>query len=216
MTIQWYGVSCFKIQTKNNQQEATIVCDPFDVKTGLKMPKIQADIVTVSHNHDDHNALENIKGEPIIINTPGEFETKDIMIYGIPSFHDDKSGKERGLNTIYKIITEEISIVHLGDIGQTINDEILERLGNVDILLVPVGGIYTIGSKEAIDIISKVEPRIVIPMHYKIPNLAYEMANADDFLKNSGFSNEKIDKFKISKKDIAQENTKIIILNPSA
>ena len=217
MTIQWLGQSCFKIQTKNSLVEATIVCDPFGPETGLKMPKVQSDIVTVSHQHKDHNDVENIKGEPFIVDTPGEFETKDIMIYGIPSFHDAKNGQERGLNTIYKIVTEEINIVHLGDLGDDLTNDQLDRMGNVDILLIPVGGTYTIDGKKAADIVSKVEPRLVVPMHYKIPGIKYEeLTTADDFIKHCGLPAENSDKLKITKKDLPQENTKLVVLSPSA
>ncbi|MFA6422729.1 MAG: MBL fold metallo-hydrolase [Candidatus Buchananbacteria bacterium] len=216
MTIQWLGQSCFKIQTKNNGIESTIVCDPFSTKEGLKMPKVQADVITVSHDHYDHNNIEAIKGDPYIINTPGEYETKEIMFYGISSFHDDKKGKERGLNTIYKIISEDLNLVHLGDLGDDLDDEQMERLGVVDILLIPVGGIYTIDSKKAIEIISKIEPRIVIPIHYKISGQETKISTADEFIKNCGLPSEKMDKLKIAKKDLPQENTKLIILSPSA
>lgn len=213
MTIQWLGNSCFKIQTKNNGEETTIVCDPFHSGDGLKMPKIQAEIVTMSHNHKDHNDIDSIKGEPFVINTPGEYETKDIMFYGIPSFHDDKKGKERGQNTIFKIISEEMNIVHLGDLGEDLDDDQLERLGNVDVLLIPVGGKYTIDYKKAIDLVTKIEPRIVVPMHYKVTSEENEIATADDFIKNCGLIPEKLDKLKIAKKDLPLENTKLVILN---
>ena len=219
MIIQWLGRSCFKIQTKNGSDESTVVIDPFDDNTsGLKMPRIQADILLMTHNHHDHNNAEAIKGEPFMIVNPGEYEYHGVFAYGIPAFHDDKQGKERGLTNIYKIITEEMSIVHLGDLGQALNDEQLERLGNVDILMIPVGGKYTINSEKANEVISQLEPRFVIPMHYKMDD---EKAGADEvidtldkFLKSSGLPSEKMEKFKISKKDlISQTETKIIALS---
>ncbi|MFA6918807.1 MAG: MBL fold metallo-hydrolase [Patescibacteria group bacterium] len=216
MIIQWIGQSCFKIQTKNNGNEVTIVTDPYDDKTGLKMPKIQADIVTVSHNHHDHNNLDAIKGDPFVINTPGEYETKEVLIYGIPSYHDDKKGSERGNNTIYKLVSEEIHLAHLGDLGQTLTDEQLEKIGTVDVLMIPVGGKYTIDYKKAIEVISQLEPRIVIPMHYKIDGLTSDVATVDEFIKNCGLPLEKMDKLKILKKDLPPDTTKLVILSPNA
>lgn len=216
MIIQWIGQSCFKIQTKNNGNEVTIVTDPYDDKSGLKMPKIQADIVTISHDHHDHTNIDAIKGEPFIITTPGEYETKEILIYGIPSHHDDKKGSERGNNTIYKFVSEEIHIAHLGDIGHTLTDEQLEKIGIVDVLMIPVGGKFTIDYKKAIEIISQLEPRVVIPMHYKINGLTSDIVTADEFIKNSGLPVEKIDKLKIVKKDLPPDTTKLVILSPNS
>lgn len=216
MIIQWIGQSCFKIQSKNNGSEVTIVTDPYDEKTGPKMPKIQADIVTISHDHHDHNNLDAIKGEPFIVNTPGEYETKEILIYGIPSQHDDKKGEGRGNNIIYKIVSEELHIAHLGDLGHILNDEQLEKIGNVDILMIPIGGNYTIDSKKAIEIISQIEPRIVIPMHYKMPGFTSDIATADEFIKNCGLPLEKLDKLKIVKKDLPPDTTKLIVLSLNA
>ena len=216
MIIQWIGHSCFKIQTKNNGNEVTIVTDPYDEATGLKMPKIQADIVTVSHNHHDHNNIDAIKGDPFIISTPGEYETKEILFYGIPSYHDDKKGAERGNNTIYKLVSEEVHIAHLGDLGQVLTDEQIERIGSVDVLMIPIGGNYTIDYKKAIEIISQLEPRIVIPMHYKYNGLKEDISTADEFIKNCGLPSEKMDKFKIVKKDLPPDTTKLIILSPNS
>jgi len=219
MIIQWFGRSCFKIQTKNANEETTIIIDPFEDKTrGLKMPRVQADMLLMTHDHPDHNNAEAVKGEPFVIVNPGEYEYRGVFVYGLPAFHDDKQGKERGLTNIYKIITEETSMVHLGDLGQPLSDEQIERLGAVDILMIPVGGKYTIDSAKANEVISQLEPRYVIPMHYKS---AAEKATQDEvadtldkFLKESGLSNETMDKFKIARKDlISQTETKIIALN---
>ena len=213
MTIQWLGHSCFKIQTKNNGQEVTIVMDPFDEKIGLKIGKQAADIVTISHDHHDHNNLEAIKGDPFVVNTPGEYETRGIFIYGIPAFHDDQQGKTRGKNTIYKINSEDINILHLGDLGHTLSDEQLEQIGNVDILLIPIGGTYTIDAKQAVEVVGQIEPRLVIPMHYKVVGLTVPLSNADEFIKSSGLPHENLDKLKIAKKDLIAEQTKMIILS---
>ena len=183
MQIQWFGQSFFKLQAKNNEEEVIIAIDPYDDSYGLKVPKFSADIVTISHNHPDHNNLDAIKGEPFIINGPGEYETKNIFVYGIPSWHDDQQGQKRGNNTIYRLTVEDMNIIHLGDLGHTLDDEQLEKMNGVDILMIPIGGDVTIDAKKANDIIAEIEPRIVIPMHYQIPGLKVKLDPLETFLK---------------------------------
>ncbi len=215
MQIQWLGQSCFKIQSKNINGEITIITDPYGPSIGLKLPKLQADIVTISHDHDDHNNIDVVSGDPFIIDSAGEFETKGVFVFGIPAHHDNKEGQERGNITIFKINSEDITIAHLGDLGHELNSDILERLGNIDILLLPVGGTYTIDAKMASKIVSVIEPRIVIPMHYQIPGLKVDdLDTVEKFIKESGLPFEKMDKLKILKKDLPQDETKVIILNP--
>ena len=212
MIINWLGQSCFKIQDK----DATLVTDPYGASVGFKLPRLSADIVTTSHDHDDHNnvsAVSGVNGSPFIISGPGEYEIKGIFVYGIPAWHDKSEGKERGANTIYRIEVEGISIVHLGDLGHTLSEETVAKLEGVDILLIPVGGKWTIGAHEAVEVISELEPRIVIPMHYKIPGLKVDVDPVDKFLKEMGASKaEKLPKLKIVKKDLPQEETKVILL----
>jgi L-ascorbate metabolism protein UlaG (beta-lactamase superfamily) len=210
MIISWLGHSAFKIQDK----DVTLVIDPYD-KIGLKMPKIQADILLITHEHEDHNNIEAIKGEPFLIKGPGEYEVKNIFIYGITLDHDNKNGAERGKLTAYLMEIEGIKVAHLSDIGQdSLTDEQMELFEGVDILLIPVGGEYTINGAGAVKIISQIQPRIVIPMHYKIPGVNLKLETVDKFLKEFGVAApEKLDKLKISKKDLPQEETKVIILN---
>jgi len=218
MQIQWFGQAYFKIQTKINGEDVVIATDPFDTSYGLKVVKTQADILTISHDHKDHSNLDAIKGEPFVINQPGEYETKGVFIYGIPTFHDDKEGKERGNNIVFRMNVENMNLVHLGDLGHELTDDQLDRLGNVDILCIPVGGIFTIDGKTANKIISDIEPRIIIPMHYQIPGLKFQsgkkLDNVDKFLSEAGLPSEKADKLKIIKKDLPQEGAKIVVLNP--
>ena len=210
MTIFWLGQAAFKIVDK----EVTVAIDPYD-KIGLKMPKFQADILLITHDHSDHNFIEAIKGEPFVIDSQGEYEVKNVFIYGLPAYHDNKEGAESGKITVYVIEMEGMKIAHLGDIGQeSLTDEQLEELEGVDILLIQVGGEETINGTGAVKIISQIQPRIVIPMHYKIPGLNMKLEPVDKFLKEFGVSApEKMEKLKISKKDLPQEETKIIILD---
>ncbi len=212
MHIQWLGQSAFKIQTK----EVTVAIDPHD-KTGLKMPKFQADILLITHDHDDHNNIKAIKGDPFLIKGAGEFEVKNVFVYGLRSWHDNKKGEDHGLNIIYVIEIGGIKIAHLGDLGQdTLNERQLGMLEGVDIVLIPVGGEDTLDGTGAVKIISQIQPRIIIPMHYKIPGVKMKLDPVDKFLKEFGVSNpEKTDKLKITKKDLPQEDSKVVILNKS-
>ena len=194
--------------------------DPFSKEIGLKPPKIKDDIVLVSHGHDDHNNVDVINPEAFLINTPGEYEKKGIAIRGISSYHDKTEGKERGLNIIYVIKAEEMTICHLGDLGQEkLTESQVDDIGDVDILLVPVGGNYTINYKEAIGVISQIEPKIIIPMHYKLKDLRVEIEGPEKFVKELGLTPEKVDsstslgagKYKISKKLLPAEEMKLIM-----
>lgn len=220
MTIKWFGQSFFKINTKNQKgEELVIAIDPYHQDYGLKLPsKFGADIVLVTHEHKDHNNLDLIKGtdlspEPFVIAGPGEYEIKGVMIYGIPAYHDDQQGAERGENTIYVMESEDMWLAHLGDLGQkTLENGQLEKIEDVDILFIPVGGVFTLDAKEASKIISQVEPRVIIPMHYKIPGLNLKLDGVDKFIKEMGLKPEEMDKFKIQKKNLPQEETQLIIL----
>lgn len=169
MDITYLGHSSFKIRGKS----ATIVTDPFEPSiVGLKFPKhVGADIVTVSHDHADHNATSVVEGTPYIVNGPGEYEVKGVGIVGFSVFHDAEKGIKRGKNTIYRIEIDGVSIVHLGDLGHILDNGQVESLDGVDVLMVPVGGFYTITAEEAAQVVSEIEPAIVIPMHYGRPEL---------------------------------------------
>ncbi len=217
MNIFWHGQSCFQIslsQAKNNH--VNIVIDPFSEDIGLRIPKAEADILLVSHQHSDHNNVKAVLGSPFVIAGPGEYEIKEVFVRGIPSFHDSSLGKERGNNTIYIIEAEELRICHLGDLGQKeLTSEQVEKIGEVDILMVPVGGVFTVSAKEAMKIMSQIEPNIIIPMHYQLPKLKMKLDGLDKFLKTMGIKKiESLPKLSIKKKDIVSEEAKIVVLNP--
>ncbi len=211
MKITWHGQSCFKIKTK----DGSLVTDPPSKETGLKPPHYKGDIVTVSHGHSDHNNVSAIKGNPFVIEDPGEYDLKGISIRGVASFHDTKKGKERGSNTIFIIETEDIKICHLGDLGQQeLTNNQLEQIGDINILMIPVGGVYTIGPERAVGTINQIEPEIVIPMHYKIPKLKIGIKPIDEFLKEIGKKPEKVNELTIKSKDLQEqkEDTRIILI----
>ncbi len=213
--ITWAGQSCFQISVSNSKDSTTdIVIDPFDEKIGLKSANFNADVLLITHNHHDHNNIEGVKGEPFIVDGPGEYEIKGIFIQGIDSFHDDVQGKERGKNTIYTIESEGIRFCHLGDFGQKeLTDEQLEIIDRVDILMIPIGGEYTISSHEVQKIISQIEPKIVIPMHYQLPKLGMKLEGVEEFLKSMGKNTvEAQDKLTIKAGALPKDNKMEIVL----
>jgi L-ascorbate metabolism protein UlaG (beta-lactamase superfamily) len=221
--IYWAGQSCFQIEVSNSRDHsADIVIDPYDEATGLKLPNLSADIVLVTHNHHDHNNVKGVKparaggGEPFVIEGPGEYEVKDVFIRGIPAFHDDEEGKKKGQNTIYVIEAEDMRFCHLGDIGQKqLTDEQLEKIDAVDVLMIPVGGEYTIDSQGAQRIIAQIEPRIIIPMHYSLPKLKMDLDEVSKFLKTMGKpSITAQDKLIVKESTMPKDGMEIVILQP--
>ncbi|MDA3802548.1 MAG: MBL fold metallo-hydrolase [Patescibacteria group bacterium] len=213
MIITWQGHSCFKIQDKVGTDGITLTTDPFDKEIGLKSPNFESDIVTVSHDHHDHNNVSSLRGDAFVIDSPGEYDYKEVLVQGIDSYHDNKEGEERGKNTIYRIEMDDLSICHLGDLGHSLSDEQLSKLSGVDILFVPVGGKYTLDAKKAVEVVSQIEPRIVIPMHYKVDELKMDIDPVDSFVKELGIKPTNEEKLKISKKDLPQEDMELVIFS---
>lgn len=213
MEISYLGHSSFRIKTKT----ATVVTDPFAPEmTGFRFPKVEADVVTISHNHKDHNNALLVEGSPFEISLPGEYETKGISVFGYSSFHDNKSGAERGKNTIFLIEAEGLRICHLGDLGGIPSEEILEEISGADVLMIPVGGGGAVlDAKQAAEVIKQAEPLYVLPMHFKTDehneNFA-EFSPVQSFLKEMGVDQpEKLDKLSLSK-DKLPEEVKIVLL----
>ncbi len=215
MYISWLGHSCFKLQDKIGADGVTVLTDPFDpAVTGLKMPSLEADIVTVSHDHADHNYLKAVRKDPFVIKTAGEFEVSGVFVEGVDSYHDDKDGAERGGNIIYRFEVDDVSVTHLGDLGSSLSTKQLESLEGTDILLVPVGGKYTLDAKAAVEVINQIEPRIIIPMHYKTEGLKLDIDGIDKFIKEIGLKPSYEEKLKISKKELPAEDMELVILQP--
>jgi len=218
MTIKWYGHSCFHIISNSSKNSpVSIIIDPFNESIGLKLPrKLEADIVLITHDHDDHNNIKKISDSPFLITSPGEYDVKEVSIKGISVYHDNSEGKERGRVTAYKIETEKMNICHLSDLGQKeLTSDQVNAIGEVDILMIPIGGHFTVDAKEAAKIMAQIEPKIIIPMHYKLPNLKIKLDSLDDFLKTLGIKNlEKLSKLIVKEKDLPREEVKIIALEP--
>lgn len=214
MEIKYFGHSSFYIRTKT----AKIVTDPFDPDyTGLPFAKTEADIVTISHHHEDHNYISNIKGEPLVLTWPGEFEKNQVRITGYRTFHDKKSGEERGENVLYKFEADEYSVLHCGDLGHIIDDETIDQIGTVDVMLIPVGGVFTIGPSEAIKIINDIEPSIVIPMHYGRADLKSDsfgsLYHLDIFLKEIDAEDvQSVDKLMLKRDDLTDDGMRVVLL----
>ncbi|SKA76218.1 L-ascorbate metabolism protein UlaG, beta-lactamase superfamily [Caloramator quimbayensis] len=211
MRIKWLGHACFKITMNNGVR---ILTDPFDDNVGYKIPSVEADIVTISHNHYDHNFTDCIKGNFEVVDKVGNFYIKDIVINGIHTYHDEVSGAKRGNNTVYVFEHEGIRLCHLGDLGHVLSDEQIKMLGKIDILLIPVGGVYTINADEALHLVEKISPKVVIPMHYKTPVLKFNLDDAEKFLK--GFN--RVERLKSQVVEIKNENlnndeTLVYVLN---
>jgi L-ascorbate metabolism protein UlaG (beta-lactamase superfamily) len=217
MQILWKGQACFSLTFQRQKQEQVkIIIDPFDDSLGLRVPSFEADVVLSTHDHFDHNNIAAVKGDPFVVTSPGEYEVKDVFIRGIQSFHDDAQGKERGVNTIFVLEAEGMRVCHMGDFGQhELVAEQVGEIGNIDVLFVPVGGTYTIDGKQAAKIVGQIEPRMVIPMHYALPNLKVKLAKADDFLEALGIKGEDIqNKLTVKMRDLPAEETKVVVLKP--
>ena len=209
MTITWYGHSCFRLESK----DVLLLTDPFSPEIGLRPPKIKDNIILISHQHYDHNNIEGAPPDTFLIKGPGEYEVKGVFIKGIQSFHDKSQGQERGLNTIYVIKMEDMVLAHLGDFGEgRLSEEQIEKIGDVDALMIPIGGTYTLNYKEAVEVINQIEPKIVIPMHYKVQGLKLDIDGPEKFLKEMSLAPEKAEKsYKIQKKNLPAEEMKLVL-----
>jgi L-ascorbate metabolism protein UlaG (beta-lactamase superfamily) len=210
MQIIWKGQSCFQIITTGNKNnQALIVIDPFSEEIGLRPPKLEADILLITDQANTNPKA--VFGDPFLVENPGEYEIKEVFIQGI-------SAGEK--NTIYTIEAEGIHLCHLGNLNQKeLTAEQLEKIGDTDILMIPIGGVYTISVKEATKIMSQIEPKIIIPMNYQIPKLnppaGGKLDTLDKFLKALGIKHiEPLNKLSIKKRDFSEEEVKIVILKP--
>jgi L-ascorbate metabolism protein UlaG (beta-lactamase superfamily) len=182
MDISWLGHSCFRLRSSH----ATIITDPYPPDLGYSLGKPTARIVTVSHQHPGHSYVTGIGGEPKIVTGPGEYEISGTLIIGMTTFHDGEGGTMRGKNTVYLIEVDEVAVCHLGDLGHVLTTKQVEELENVDVLLLPVGGVSTIDAPMAAEVVRQLEPKVVVPMHYKTEVLTRELEPVDRFLKEMG------------------------------
>lgn len=208
--ITWLGHACFRLKSK----EATIIADPYDKSLGIGSVGQRADIVTVSHDHPHHNAVSAVKGEPFVISSPGEFEVRGVFVTGVWSFADDKGGKEQGRNNIFLFHLDDLSVCHLGSLGHTLNSRQVEALGSIDVLLVPLGGQAALPAAKVSEVISQLEPRVVVPMHY--PANGDAATHLEPFMKEMGLKEWTTqDKLALKAADLG-ETTQVMVLEAKA
>ncbi len=179
MKITWLGHSSFRLEESTG---TTVVTDPYHSNVGYDMPAVEADIVTVSHKHEDHNNIENISGSPTVITRAGAYEIGGVHILGSHTFHDDSKGAQRGDNIVFKYRMDGVDVCHMGDIGEECNAILVEMLMPVNVLLIPVGGTYTIDAKQAKEYVDRIMPDVVIPMHYKTKDCDFDIDKVGEFL----------------------------------
>jgi len=179
MKIKYLGHSCFLLTESTG---TTVVCDPYDEKVGYEMPDVNADAVTVSHHHYDHDNVAKVGGNPMVIDTETCCELEGVEINSIKSFHDETRGKKRGENIIFKYRMDGIDVCHLGDLGEACSADLIEMILPVNVLFIPVGGKYTIDAAMAKEYVERIMPDVVIPMHYKTKSSKIDVDKVDEFL----------------------------------
>ncbi len=179
MQLTWYGHSCFLLTSESGY---SILTDPCDQDTGYELHDLVCDAVTISHEHRDHNCLAIVAGTPTILRTPGDHLAGEIPVTGFNSYHDDASGAHRGENIVFLYQIDGLKVLHLGDLGHMLSDETIETIGDVDILLAPIGGVYTINAAIATELSDRLHAKVLIPMHYKTPALHFNIEGLEPLL----------------------------------
>ena len=212
MKLTWLGHSAFKLEESTG---TTVVTDPFDEKIGYVMADVEADIVTVSHGHHDHSNISAVKGNPTVIRNAGFYEIGGVHMFAQKSYHDENKGADRGNNLIFKFRMDGVEVCHMGDIGEECSTMLVESMVPVNILLIPVGGTYTIDAEMAKDYVDKIMPDIVIPMHYRTKECDLDIDKVSEFL--DLFEDEDIvrvegDTVEFDRADFDGESTKVYVL----
>jgi L-ascorbate metabolism protein UlaG (beta-lactamase superfamily) len=208
LEIVWLGHSCFRIKGK----ETNLVTDPFPKNLGYSPVRVAADVVTVSHSHPGHSYVEGVSGEPKVIRRPGEYEIGNVLINGFITFHDDEHGKKLGKNIVYLMEIDQVMVCHLGDLGHILTPDQVGELSGVEVLLVPVGGKSTLDGAAAAQTVRLLEPRLVIPMHFKTPATTRDLEPVDRFLKEMGLKDpEPQAKLAVTKSNLPA-NTQVVLL----
>lgn len=212
MDITYLGHASFKLKGK----DATLVMDPFADSIGIKFPKIEADIVTLSHEHADHANSSAVAGDPMVLTGPGEYEVKGVSILGFESYHDDSKGEKRGRNTMYVVEIDGVRVAHLGDLGHRLSEKQANEFGEIDVLLIPVGGEYTIGAVDAVATAQEIEAKITVPMHFKQPGLDEKqfgmLDTADKFMSELGLPVETTDKLSVKQGSLPEDYKAAVVL----
>jgi L-ascorbate metabolism protein UlaG (beta-lactamase superfamily) len=207
MELTWYGLSCFRLAERGFAQ---VITDPFDEKVGLKVPNLKADIVTVSHDARGHNHIAGVIGYSHALTGPGEYEIGGVFITGIATAQQS----EQQRNVLFMFDYEGLTVAHLGDMSQVPTQTQIEALEQVNVLLVPVGGGGSLNASQAAELVSMLEPNVVVPMHYAMPKLNIELDGVERFLSEMGVAKvEEMPVLRLSRSKLPEE-TEIAILNP--
>jgi L-ascorbate metabolism protein UlaG (beta-lactamase superfamily) len=207
MEITWYGHACFRLKSR----DAAVVTDPYDKSLGLGLPSLKADLITISHDTPHHNHTASVKGDFVVIDNPGEYEIKGVFVTGI-HIAPPKDAKTSAQNNVFVIYIEDLAICHLGDLNHVPTQKQVEEMGDIDVLLAPVGGLTALKANQAAEVISLIEPRIVIPMHYQLPNLTVKLDPVSSFLKEMGLTKaDTVDTLKLAKANLPEE-TQVVLL----
>ena len=212
MKITWLGHSSFRLVESTG---TTVVTDPYDAYIGYEMPEVSADIVTVSHSHRDHNKVSRVSGSPEILSRAGAYDISGVHILARRTYHDGEEGSRRGENLVFKFRMDGVDICHMGDIGEECTAMLVDSIAPVNVLLIPVGGTYTIDAEQAKEYIDRIMPAIVIPMHYKTKGLNLDIDKIDAF--TDKFDSDEVEELEDSelelfRDDISEETTKIIVM----
>ena len=209
MDVTWLGHGCFRLRGRS----AAVVTDPFPPSIGLKLPRLDADLVTISHEHENHSYAQVMR-DAYEIRGSGEYEVAGVSVIGVPTFHDAQKGAKHGRNTVYLIEIDDVRVCHLGDLGHALDDAEAEAISAPDVLLVPVGGHTSINAAQAAEIVRQLEPRYVVPMHYAIPGLKLELDPLDRFLKEMAVTaSEPQPKLSVQASS-GEYETKVVVLEP--
>jgi L-ascorbate metabolism protein UlaG (beta-lactamase superfamily) len=212
MDVTWLGHGCFRLRGRN----AAVVTDPYPPAIGLKLSRMDADLVTVSHEHENHNYTQVVRDGAYEIHGPGEYEVAGVSVIGVPTFHDAEKGTKHGRNTVYLIEIDDVRICHLGDLGHKLEDAEAEAVASPDVLLVPVGGRTAMNAAQAAEVVRQLEPRYVVPMHYAIPGLKLELDPIDRFLKEMGVTSAEPQPKLAVQRSSGEYDTKVVVLEPKA
>jgi L-ascorbate metabolism protein UlaG (beta-lactamase superfamily) len=213
LDVTWLGLGCFRLRGRS----AAVVTDPYPPAVGLKLSRMDAEVLTISHDHDNHSFAQVVRDGAYEIRGPGEYEIAGVSVIGIPTYHDAEKGRSQGRNTVYLIEIDDVTVCHLGDLGHRLDDSEAEAVSSPDVLLVPVGGHTALGGAAAAEVVRQLEPRYVVPMHYSIPGLKVALDPIDRFLKEMGVAaSEPQPKLAVQRSSVTEYETKVVVLEPKA
>jgi len=209
LDVTWLGHGCFRLRGRS----AAAVTDPYPPAIGLKLGRLDANLVTVSHDHENHAYTQAVR-DAYEIHGPGEYEVAGVSVVGLPTYHDTEKGARYGRNTVYLFEIDDMRVCHLGDLGHKLDDVEAEAVASADVLLVPVGGHASLNAAQAAEVVRQLEPRYVVPMHYAIPGLKVSLDPVERFLKEMGLTTVEAQPKLSVQKSSGEYDTKVVVLEP--